>query len=546
MTVELPHEESHELELALVALGLPISTADLPSALDALNEHLDRVGTPRLDRAETVTLWTTSWRDGHPPTAELRAAIRAVLSAAGGAYARRLADTYFTQHTALREAAHLSFSQATTILGYAELIGRLAEQEQMSAAQIAVILQARGVSRVAATWTAVQKVLGALNLAPRLGADRAARQLALDLQAEEVWFADARRPESIDLVSRTASALGFPDSMDEQLSALVPEDAQDTHWPYVAMLHFACLPLEWYDHAPAFAYEFSPRGRAANLVFENYRNVGLQGNPYLNNAKSVDRMDVHWADSKGGLRPSATALVRLLDGLGSMPYQAKRRLAALLRQWCLRQLRLCSRPPRLLDRTLFTREVIQRVMEKVAELETHTLGILEQRLVDAIAAWYHSDPSWRARGLGDAVNAANLPRRKLGDCEFQNPSSKTVHAYEAHGGTLNNLYIDNHLASLSRVVAARVEDEWKSFSEPNEWSVSVTFLCHNTGGVAGRELTLHDVQVRILCMRYQDFFPLYVTEELKEFFHDHVLVPLNDSRTPQSIRDRLMELAELT
>ena len=80
---------------------------------------------------------------------------------------------------------------------------------------------------------------------------------------------------------------------------------------------------------------------------------------------------------------------------------------------------------------------------------SHMRGVIEQRVVDAIANRIRPTGS-RSRGLGDPVNAANTPRRKLGACEFQDIASSHVVAYEAHAGVLTETYVGAHLAGLDR------------------------------------------------------------------------------------------------
>ena len=80
---------------------------------------------------------------------------------------------------------------------------------------------------------------------------------------------------------------------------------------------------------------------------------------------------------------------------------------------------------------------------------------------------------WRSHGLGDSVNASNVSRRKLGDCEFQNASAADGSmAYEAHAGNLSQVYVDGHAQTLRRVLPLRIE-EWERIAGVQEWNIEI-------------------------------------------------------------------------
>lgn len=92
--------------------------------------------------------------------------------------------------------------------------------------------------------------------------------------------------------------------------------------------------------------------------------------------------------------------------------------------------------------TDLTAEDIERVVFfDIADNETYTQGVLEQRIVDGLALLAFSGEGWRPKGIGDSVNASNLSRRKLGDVEFTNVDGRTAIALEAHGGQLSINYV---------------------------------------------------------------------------------------------------------
>ena len=107
-----------------------------------------------------------------------------------------------------------------------------------------------------------------------------------------------------------------------------------------------------------------------------------------------------------------------------------------------------------------TEDQIQRLLANSAANETQTAGVIEQRIVDALTSSLHTPADgWHPRGLCDAVNASNVSRRKVGDVDYQNNDVKGVIAYEAHGGTLSETYLQGHLQTLPKTLAPR-QEEW--------------------------------------------------------------------------------------
>lgn len=533
-----------ELELAISELTLPIGDYVAESVLAAA-QAMEAQGLSLPDQPLTLKRAAAEWRATGAVSALLREVVSAALTASGDEHARKLAERYFDLHEKLRSKLAMTFRGATVITGYSALIASFAVDHSMSAAQIATLLRSRGVDADTATWAAVQEVLAAVSSAPSFTTEQVAMQIQADVQGEESFFADADWSGSLELMAGLAEDLGLSDDIASQLAEIVPETGE-AHWPYVFMLHFSCVPLDWYDHSPVFLYEFSPRGVPADLLLEFYEGFDTGSNPFLNNAKSVDRADQNWADSKVRmkLRAPASALVSVLEEAGSLPFQTKRTFGAALRQWCLRQLRLHRSPVRLLDPAGITATQLGSLLKTVAASGTNTRGIIEQRLVDALTATKHSGPEWRPRGLGDSVNAANTPRRKLGDCEFQDVSVRVVEAYEAHAGHLSEVYQRNHLASMKGVIRSRLDEEWLSISEPSEWTVNVTFVAHSTDVGRTYEDEIEGVRIRLHFVTYDELIA-GIEVGVPAFgsaFNQWFVDVLNQARTPQAVRDKVVDI----
>jgi hypothetical protein len=310
------------------------------------------------------------------------------------------------------------------------------------------------------------------------------------------------------------------------------------------MLHYQCVIAEFFDHAVTVLYEFAPRGAVAEWLFAQYPgDLSGAGNPFLNNAKSVDRLDAAWARSKDrqGLLSPASALFEIVAGLEVMGFAARQELSGWLRRWLLRVIRL-TRPLAREVPDLPTAEAVAALLDAAAADETRTAGIIEQRLVDAVALTRHLEHhGWRSHGVGDSVNASNVSRRKLGDCEFQNASERKVVAYEAHAGNLSQVYVDGHAQTLRRVLPWRIE-EWERIADLEDWEVEVVFVSHSFSCLP-TDLEIEGLHVAVQFVQYSDFIADAPTPgEMTDLFATHVNARLNERRTPQRVRDTYLAL----
>ncbi len=256
--------------------------------------------------------------------------------------------------------------------------------------------------------------------------------------------------------------------------------------------------LEYFDHSVLDLYEFSPRGQPAQNLFANYpENLVSAGNPFLNNAKSVGTMDGSWVESKKPSdRPGARALFALLSAIDEMSYAARRELALIVRSWVMRFLRLSGDVATPLPE-LFTVPEVHQLVTHIRVGNTRTLGILEQRCLDAVATLQHPAVHWMSRGLGDAVNATNISGRKLGDCDFQDGANRRIVAYESHGGTLTDVYIREHLRTLRKVVPLR-KPELESVAPIEEWEATVRFFAHNLDANQPETVNIDGLRINFL------------------------------------------------
>ncbi len=479
---------------------------------------------------------------GEPTHVAFNDAVLEAIRAGDPQWGARVAAEYFAIYEEVLVCKHgLDRRQALGTIAHTRLIIRMAVDDIASSAQISRVISAVS-SESQVSWRVIRDILGRLRLNKGLSLHEVEALIRHDSEIELARFADADICVARDSVAAAARQLGFQGNLGELLRSLYPDsgDGHPQHPPYLQILHYQCVISEFFDHAATYIYEFSPRGIVAKSVFSQYEPALAEaGNPFLNNAKSVDRVDLAWAQSKEmptNLVSSATALHRILLGMEGMPFPARRELASVIRQWLLRVIRLSSD---LLApvHTNPSQSEIRIVLDSISGSETNTQGVLEQRIVDAVALSLHPEAEgWRAHGLGDSVNASNLSRKKLGDCEFQNVETRTVVAYEAHAGRLTEIYIDEHLRSLAKVLPSRIE-EWSRVSDPSEWHLEIRFISHVVL-THSRTLEVGEIPVTLTCLTFGEWLAK-VPRNLpsNSTYKNLVLNKLNAAQTPQSVRD---------
>jgi hypothetical protein len=361
-------------------------------------------------------------------------------------------------------------------------------------------------------------------------------------------FPDSTLIDSNEIAGQYASAWLPEIDMTRLLTRLSKAIAgKDPTWPYLQVLHWCLVPVEFYDHPASNLYEFKPRGSNAEALFALRYSQVSTGNPFLNNMKAVAMLNTTWARNRG--QDDAHALVSILGALETLPFTSRREVARVLRAWLTRVVEICTVTPELLEVEV-DQELFVRVAQFVCSNQTNTHGVIEQRVVDCLAVLAYDKPGWRVKGLGDGVNASNLSRRKLGDIEFSNLDSRLALALEAHGGHLSSTYVAGHRRSLSRIVAQRLDESWRALDEPSHWRVNVLFIAHSRDmlGLPSTE-QIHDVQVNYEYIDYEELLSRALAasseDERIEKFQSHVIDVLNSSTVRESTRATFRAIAGL-
>lgn len=508
---------------------------------------LDELRVERLlssDFRSWLELQLGSWKDTGKPSLSLSRIVVAILREANSGTTPSLAEKYFRVHERLISEHLMSHQEARAFLSSAFLMLDLARRELFSAAQISKLLERRD-ERVQFSRQAMTLLLESVGLKPEISVDDVSRLFVKDKNIELFAFADADIETAGQLVADGARSLGFSDDIQAALRTLAPAENLAAFPPYLQVLHYQCTIAEFYDHAITDLYEFSPRGLAAGWLFNSYpTSLVNAGNPFLNNMKSVGRIDSTWARSKKQTElPGATALLQILVGLEAMSFAARRELANLVRLWIHRVMRLSAPLAVRLPAVIFP-EQIARMLNRVGHANTETYGVIEQRIVDAIAVRNHPpSDGWRGRGLSDSVNATNVSKRKIGDCDFQHPVQMRIEAYEAHGGELTDVYVDEHLRTLQKVMIMRI-DELEGVADLSLWSASVTFVAHRLSVTSRAPVMIAGVSISLRFITFADFIESAVnTPGESPNWTQWLIEPIGQRRTPLEVRKKFLECA---
>ncbi|CAH7010458.1 conserved hypothetical protein [Vibrio chagasii] len=530
----------------LRTLLLPINLKLEETCVSALREYcLDNLGGD-FDEHE---LWLRGqvdiWKDSNQPPQALKKLICNLLEVGCNDYKVEISTTYFACHNDLLKNHLFNFESASSYLSNLLLIVRLADEEKMSSAQISVIMNAMNPSinferRSLQPIVAKMKILAGSSF----GITEIDELWDLDRNSVENAFGDLDLIGCIDKVAVIAASLGYKLDIRYQLEVLVNQIASpEKYVPYIQILHYQCSILEYYDHLVKDFYEFSPRGQACTRLLDRYpESIKNASNPFLNNAKSVSLVDASWAASKKPKEyEGALVLFQILSELDRLGYAARKELAQWLRYFIHRFLVLAEplgNPlPDVLDESKFN-QALQAMLAR----NTGTKGIIEQRIVDAFCL-AHYEAGWKGRGVGDAVNASNLSKKKLGDCDFQNLELKEVHAYEAHGGNLSQGYLKEHMRTLPKLIKPRLL-EWDSFSDTSDWKVTIWFIAHEFSAKVPSNVNISGVEFEVKFLSFKEFSELVGIEETKPYFQSHFLDPLSESKTPAFVRKAFMGFYE--
>ncbi len=546
--------------MTLGTLRQPLRMLLLPARLgreakcaQALKKKLRGLNISSEDFSSWVELQISNWRSTGTPSRDLKEVAHAVIFASthGGSYEEislgsQLAKSYFPLHSKLMKEHLMSHTEASALLSHSFFIINLSHSERLSAAQIARLLHQRD-HRANFSRQNVATTLQEIGISRDFNVQQTSALFRRDAAQESYAFADADFLTAAITVAEAGTKLGAEGDILRSLRTLAPRQNDNSiksrYTPYLQMLHYQCTIAEFSDHALTNIYEFKPRGDRFKWLQEKYpHSIAGAGNAFLNNAKSVDVLDLGWVRSKKTQeRPGAMALLTILESMEAMGFAARRELAWWIRLWLHRIIRVAATTP-IYTPSELNREQIERILSGIASGNTKTFGILEQRSIDAISACVHK--TLRARGLGDPVNATNISSAKFGDCEFLDINRCHIYAYESHGGRLSQTYVEQHLATIRKSIDRRI-DELKAISDIENWNISIIFIAHALDHGLPKNAQSNGLNITIKAITFSDFFretSLIQDDNLLKSFTDYLLTPIRTNRNPNAVREALLSI----
>lgn len=450
---------------------------------------------------------------------------------------RMLSAGYFSCVATIMKQDGLTVDEARGIVSQAGVVLAASIEEKQSAARIFHNLSKAGVA-MGRSFRVPQAIMAAIGHTAALSVEEVQEIFGDDSGAEPELLADLSVDEAIEYIAEVATELGCSFNIADPLAMVA--SGQDRHDPYLVLLHYQLTTAVKYDSHLVNLYEFNPRSERTDWITRAYNIARLEArsNPYLNNSKSVELLTHSWANTKQNKSLKAHALVTLLETLDGLAPLQRQTLGSLIRGLLHRILRIAATDPATAVRVPpLDREQIQRLSIHVSARNTTTLGIIEQRYVDAVTVSQKvAAGGWRSpRGLGDSVNASNLSRKKFGDIEFKHVTDLRIEAYEAHGGILTEGYVRDHLASLPYVLSFR-RVELEDRGNIQDWLLEIIFVAHEFRGNLPADSNVGGMPVNITYQTYEDFAPAEISDEMVETFNEAFVSRINEIQTPHRVR----------
>lgn len=465
-------EAISDIAEAFLASSMPID----PNAMDQAaaraiifyENATTAIALPEEEVAERfLEMWDLWFAEGGVPSKELRDVVRVAVSV--DAAMEKLAGEYFKLVEKLERKSYMSRACAVALVGCAPLIRTLVAEQHLGLDRIRSILNVPG-----ATFDAVRDVLGAIGISAAFVVDDIVAIHRADTEDVSAYFGDTPADES----EGTLRGLLGKFSRNEELWEKVTELVYVGFEPYLFMLYYELLTLETTDRFPGHAvYECKPRGKEAKALWNSMYHP-TQENPYLNNAKSVYSLDMAWAETKLSreTQNGSIMLADVFEIMSELPYTTRRRVAHVIRCYLVH---VANEKQASTPLPVVTPSGVRSFVDRVTASNSLTKGVFDQRLVDFLTMCSHDYDKWAARGLGSSVNETNASSRKFGDVEYLSlEDRRTMHAYEAHGGSLRDEYVQDHINSLAGTVnyfKGVAEDRGEVF----ERNVEVIYVAHD-------------------------------------------------------------------
>lgn len=525
-------------------LLLPLDPGREGVALGVLDAFLADRGISQEDAQGWLDSEIELWHWSGVASDAFRELAQDIMYAAADQAEIQVSQYYFGLHEQLlSKGFQISWAEARFLLSHVQLITDLARKHKMTAAKIARVLahEATQAPRYSRALSALLEALG-----PRRELDRNAVRALMDEDRGRAleMFADSSLEDASRAAELAARRFGVSLPLGDMLISLA-DDEDEPFGPYLQMLHFILIVTEFFDHFSGEAYEFSPRGAVAEMVFEGHPLALKRGNPFLNNAKKVRVLNSAWAEGADDNLRAARGLSDLVGQLDMVAYPVRREVACIVRAWLAKVFDRFADTAVKLPANV-SAAWFKQLLESLAAQQTRTGGVLEQRMVDLYCIAKHSTENWMMVGVGDSANTTNMSRRKCGDVEVNHRTATEIVAYEAHAGSLGSQYVQEHMRTLARVLSAR-ETDLLLRGPAEEWDIRVVFVAHAFAGDLQESVQLlGGWKVSLAYLTFEEMRSDLAEEseykDLARMFEQHALEVLGSANTPNVVRKRLIEL----
>ncbi|MGR9241362.1 hypothetical protein ACU8OH_21485 [Rhizobium leguminosarum] len=548
-----------DLDAAIRTLLLPLRPGTKGDYSDRAADILDELGIA-MDHADWVLLELKRWRDTASPSITFRRFVKELLFSPGrvpqsfaidvagkglnaSQIASDFAEGFFALHAQLMDLEKISHEEASRILSHTHTIALLASGSGMTASRIYGMLSKDGIV-LGKGWSAVRTILDRCGLRQEIKQPEVEAIFNEDKEAEPELFGDLDIEGSIAHAASACREFGYRGDLAKQLRTLLIDVF---HAPYICMVHFQLITLTIFHHKISNAYEFEPRGLGLLWLASRYRDSGLDvaGSPFLNNAKSVDTLDTFWAATKkNAQRPAARVVADLLHELDTLSDPSRSASGRYLRCLFHRLIRVSHEKngPLPFPLPVFGGVQAANLCGGIGLGNTGTSGVLEQRLTDC---WllHTAGPltDWHLKGFGDSVFATNTSKKKFGDAEIKHRNLPEIIAVEAHGGHLSQVYVDDHLATLMRVLPVRFE-ELEDRAPISDWTLKLRFVSHSVDAELLKVTEISGLLVKIEYYSFADIAPLGADAGFQALLQEHFVEQLNVVHVPAKFRQSALNL----
>lgn len=548
-----------DLDAAVRTLLLPLRPGTRGEYSDRAEEILRKLGI-EIDHADWVLLEALKWRSEGVPTTKFRRFVKDLLFSPDcipktfsidvvsdefdpDEIAKRFSSGYFHLHQKLMRSENISHEEASRILSHTHTIALLASGSGMTASKIYFMLSRDGIA-LGKGWSAVRTILDKCGFKQEIKQPEVETVYEEDSQAEADLFGDLDVEGCIQHAAFACRGFGYRGDLEEQLRILLIEQF---HPPYICMVHFQLTTLTIFNHRVSNAYEFEPRGQGLLWLAERYLKSGLDvaDSPFLNNAKSVDTLDISWAATKkAAQRTAARVVADLLNEFDALSEASRSASSRYLRCLFHRFIRvnLAKGGPLPHEMPVLTQAQAISLCEGIGLCNTRTTGVLEQRLSDCWLLHKAAVASdWHPKGFGDSVFATNTSRRKFGDAEIKNRVEPIIISVEAHGGHLSQIYVDDHLRTLKKVVLGRLEELEDRLPIAN-WTLEIHFISHSFDPGLLSSTVVEGLAVRVEYHRFADIAHLANDAAFRDLLNEHLVKQVNVVYVPARFRQAAIAL----